>query len=120
MAGGRPLRLHLSEVQRSDCTQAEPMLDASTLDSVVLANKAYDTDAIREKVKAAGAFANIPAKRTRKQSFAFSPFLYRYRNLVERFFWKTQERQRDRHPLRSARRQLPCCNQALLSTHLDP
>ncbi|WP_152568106.1 transposase, partial [Sphingopyxis sp. LC81] len=37
---------------------------------------------------AQGSFANIPAKRNRKQSFAFSSFLYRYRNLVERFFGK--------------------------------
>lgn len=62
------------------------MLDTLTKDSILLADKAYDTDAIRKK--AADAFANIPAKRTRKQSFAFSPFLYRYRNLVERFFGK--------------------------------
>lgn len=85
---GRPIRLHLSEGQRSDCTQAEPMLDTLTKDSTLLADRAYDTDAIRKKAAEVGAFANIPAKRTRKQSFAFSPFLCRYRNLVERFFGK--------------------------------
>ena len=39
-------------------------------------------------VEAAGAFAKILAKANRKRSFPFSTFLYRYRNLVERFFGK--------------------------------
>ena len=64
------------------------MLEALPEDSILLADKAYDSDAIRSTVEAAGAFANIPAKANRKQSFPFSVFLYRYRNLVERFFGK--------------------------------
>jgi transposase len=35
-----------------------------------------------------GACANIPPKRNRKDPICFSPFLYRARNLVERFFNK--------------------------------
>jgi transposase len=31
-------------------------------------------------------FANIPAKRGRRQRLAFSAFLYRYRYLIDRFF----------------------------------
>ena len=50
----------------------------------LLADRGYDTDAIRDKAAPAKAFANIPAKRNRTKSFAFSAFLYRYRNLVER------------------------------------
>ena len=87
-AEGRPVRLHLSEGQASDCKQADPLLEALPEDSILLADKAYDSDAIRSTVEAAGAFANIPAKANRKQSFPFSAFLYRYRNLVERFFGK--------------------------------
>jgi len=87
-AEGRPVRLHLSEGQASDCKQAEPLLEALPQDSILLADKAYDSDAIRSTVEAAGGFANIPAKASRKQSFPFSSFLYRYRNLVERFFGK--------------------------------
>ena len=33
-----------------------------------------------------GAWANIPPKRNRKEPICFSPYLYRARNLVERFF----------------------------------
>jgi transposase len=85
---GLPVRLHLSEGQASDCKEAGPLLDAVPQGSIFLGDKAYDTDVIREKVETQGAFANIPIKRSRKQSFAFSSFLYRYRNLIERFFGK--------------------------------
>src|SRR5499427_1145082 len=35
-----------------------------------------------------GAWANIPPKRNRTEKLCFSPYLYRARNLVERFFNK--------------------------------
>ncbi len=38
--------------------------------------------------KAQGAWANIKPMPNRRNPPAFSPFLYRYRNLVERFFNK--------------------------------
>jgi len=85
---GLPVRLHLSEGQASDCRQAEPLLDAVPGGSIFLADKAYDSDAIRSTLTAKGSFANIPMKSNRRQSFAFSSFLYRYRNLIERFFEK--------------------------------
>jgi transposase len=85
---GLPVGLHLSEGQASDCREAEPLLEAVPEGSTFLADKAYDSDAIRSKVEARGGFANIPAKRNRRKGFAFSNFLYRYRNLVERFFGK--------------------------------
>lgn len=85
---GLPVGLHLSEGQASDCREAEPLLEAVPEGSTFLADKAYDSDAIRSKVEARGGFANIPAKRNRRKGFAFSGFLYRYRNLVERFFEK--------------------------------
>jgi transposase len=85
---GLPVGLHLSEGQASDCREAEPLLEAVPEGSTFLADKAYDSDAIRSKIQARGGFVNIPAKRNRRKGFAFSSFLYRYRNLVERFFGK--------------------------------
>jgi hypothetical protein len=38
-----------------------------------------------------GAWANIPPKRNRKDAICFSPYLYRARNLVERFFNKIKQ-----------------------------
>jgi transposase len=85
---GLPIYLHLSEGQASDCKEAEPLLGTVPSGSTFLADKAYDSEAIRGRIAAQGGFANIPAKRNRRQSFAFSQFLYRYRNLIERFFGK--------------------------------
>jgi transposase len=87
---GLPVQLDLSEGQASDCKLADPLLDAVPEGSIFLADKAYDSDAIRETVEARGGFANIPAKSNRKKSFTFSAFLYRYHNLIERFFGKTK------------------------------
>ena len=88
---GLPIQLHLSEGQASDCKQAGPLLGAVPQGSTFLADKAYDSDAIRGQVAAQGSFANIPAKRNRRQSFPFSSLLYRYRNLIERFFGKLKQ-----------------------------
>jgi len=85
---GLPIGLHLSEGQASDCKQADALPGAVPDGSTFLADKAYDSDAIRAQITAQGGFANIPAKRNRRRGFAFSPFLYRYRNLIERFFGK--------------------------------
>ena len=83
---GRPIRLALSEGQSHDSLAAEPLLQDLTEGTIVLADRAYDTDAIRAHIEARKAWANIPPKRNRTKSFPFSTWLYRKRNLVERFF----------------------------------
>jgi transposase len=85
-AEGRPIRLGLSPGQAHDCTKAEALLDDVDCDSILLADRAYDTDDIRRFVDQRGAWANIPPKKNRKSRFAFSRWVYRQRNLVERFF----------------------------------
>lgn len=54
--------------------------------ATLLADKGYDSNAIREAAARKNAWANIPSRSNRKQRFAFSGWLYRQRNLVERFF----------------------------------
>ena len=49
-----------------------------------------DANAIREMINGQGAWANIPPKSNRKDPICFSPYLYKARNLVERFFNKTK------------------------------
>ena len=48
-------------------------------------------NALRDFVSSRKAWANILPKRNRKDSFAFSSWLYRQRNLVERFFNKLKQ-----------------------------
>ena len=55
---------------------------------MLLADKAYDADWLRKMVSAQGAWANIPPRSNRKDPICFSPWLYRQRNLIERFFNK--------------------------------
>ena len=55
---------------------------------ILLADRAYDSDALRDSLAGRGAWANIKPMPRRVKMPAFSPFLYRCRNLVERFFSK--------------------------------
>jgi transposase len=87
-AEGRPVELDLSAGQAHDSTQAEDLLDLLGEGAILLADKAYDTNALRDLADKRGAWANIPARSNRKDDFIFSKWLYRQRNLVERFFNK--------------------------------
>lgn len=87
-ADGLPITLRLSEGQAYDGHSAHLMLDTLTPGSILLADRAYDAKRLRAAVADKGAFANIALMPGRTRLPAFSPFLYRYRNLVERFFNK--------------------------------
>ena len=49
------------------------------------------SDWIRALASEQGAWANIQPKRDRKEAICFSPYLYRARNLVERFCNKVKQ-----------------------------
>src|SRR6516162_7041512 len=55
---------------------------------MLLADRGYDADWIRALAARKGALANIPPRCNRSAPICFSPYLYRARNLVERFFNK--------------------------------
>jgi transposase len=54
--------------------------------AMLLADRGYDADWIRAFADEHGVWANIPPKRNRKDPICFSPYLYRARSSVERFF----------------------------------
>ena len=85
-AEGRPVRLELTAGQAGDAPMAEKLLSDLQPGSTLLADRAYDTDAIRNFAKDRKSWANIPMKSNRKQTFSFTRWVYRQRNLVERFF----------------------------------
>jgi transposase len=58
---------------------------------MLLADRGYDADWIRALVNQQGAWASLPPKCNRKEPMCFSPYLYRARNLVERFFNKIKQ-----------------------------
>ncbi len=87
-AKGLPIRLGLTPGQDYDGEAVMDLLNALPETAMVLADKAYDANAIREMINDQGAWANIPPRSNRKDPICFSPYLYKARNLVERFFNK--------------------------------
>ena len=87
-AEGLPIALKLTEGQAHDGRSADDMLDDLSQGQILLADRAYDADALRQSLKQRGAWANIKPMPNRRNVPAFSAFLYRQRNLVERFFNK--------------------------------
>ena len=87
-ADGRPIALKLTEGQAHDGRSAADMLGGIGEGEILLADRAYDSDALRQTLAERGAWANIKPMPRRVRVPAFSPFLYRSRNLVERFFNK--------------------------------
>jgi transposase len=67
------------------------LLSALLPQTMLLADRGYDADWIRELARQQGAWANIRPKRNRKDPICFSPYLYRARNLIERFFNKIKQ-----------------------------
>lgn len=82
-SNGLPVRLALSPGEAHDVRLAGKLLSRLKSGSM---RRGYDADWIRELAKKKGAWANIPPKSNRRDPICYSPFLYRDRNRVERFF----------------------------------
>ena len=87
-ANGNPVALKLSEGQAHDGRSAVDMLDSVGPGQTLLADRGYDSDALRQILAERGAWANVKPMPGRVNIPVFSPYLYRLRNLVERFFNK--------------------------------
>ncbi len=88
---GNPLRVVLGPGQQADCRRAVELLAAAEGAGNVLADKAYDTDAVVAAVEALGAQVVIPSKKNRKVVRLIDANLYRDRNKVERFFSRLKQ-----------------------------
>jgi transposase len=88
---GLPVQLGLTGGQTHDNRLCHVLLRQLPRRARLLADRGYDADWIRAFVTERGAWANIPPKRNRKDPICFSPYLYRDRNLVERFFNKIKQ-----------------------------
>ncbi len=82
---GRPLRFIVTAGQVGDVTQAAALLE-NQIGSAILADKAYDSNALRERITAMGAQAVIPSNRSRKIIIAHDELAYKHRNRIERCF----------------------------------
>jgi transposase len=84
---GRPLKVILTPGQRGDVTQAPALLEGLS-PRRVLADKAYDANALRQIIAYMGAEAVIPCNPTRKRIIPYDFEAYKARNLIERCFNK--------------------------------
>lgn len=87
-AAGLPIVLKLTEGQAHNGRSAEDMFDTVLAGNILLADRAYDSNALRERLAERGAWGNIRAMPNRLEPPAFSHYLYKQRNAVERFFNK--------------------------------
>ena len=87
-AMGLPITLKLTAGQAHDGRSAEDMFNTVRTGNILLADRAYDSNALRERLAKRGAWGNIRAMPRRVDPPAFSALLYKKRNAVERFFNK--------------------------------
>lgn len=82
---GRPLKFIVTPGQTGDSTQAEALLDGQSGEAI-LADKAYDSNALRETIARMEAVAVIPSNRSRKVIIPHDTAVYKHRNRIERCF----------------------------------
>ena len=83
---GRPIKLELTAGQQQRGQPFESIADLPE-DAMLIADKDYDANALREAVAERGVW-RTSAQRHRKDPICFSKYLFKARNLIERFFNK--------------------------------
>ena len=87
---GNLVRFLLLPGQRHDSIGAAPLLEGIEIQALI-ADKAFDNDAIRSELHARGATAIIPPKADRARRIPCDFAMYRWRHLVENFFCRLKE-----------------------------
>lgn len=87
-AQGRPVAFALTPGNVADISLAIPLLDGIAQPRRLIADKAYDADALRNWLKARGIKPVIPSNATRNTPYPLDRIVYRRRNVIERMFGK--------------------------------
>lgn len=82
---GQPLRLIVSPGQAGDAPRAEELLSGLEPRHVI-ADAAYDSDAIRDGIRRRGGKPCIRPNPTRRRKKRYDRRRYRHRNVIARFF----------------------------------
>ena len=86
---GLPVAVDIAPGKASDYTGALPFLDADGPEpKVLLADRGYESDHIREEMEARGVTSMIPTRRSRKILIPVDDHVYVLRNRIERCFNK--------------------------------
>jgi transposase len=88
---GRPLAFTLTGGNAHDAPVLPTLLTHPTAPLALCADKAYDSQNVRQAIKDDGAIPVIPYKSNAKHSKPYNKRLYRERNLIERFFCRCKD-----------------------------
>ena len=87
---GNPLRFILTGGERHEIMTAEALIEGINK-SNILADKAYDCDAFRQKVEEQECEHTIPPRKNRKKPYKYDRHTYVERHLIECFFSKLKQ-----------------------------
>jgi transposase len=87
---GNLVRFVLLPGQRHDSVGIEPLITSLDFEALI-ADKAFDNNALRAELNERGALAVIPSKGDRKAPVPHDAEMYKWRHLVENFFQKLKE-----------------------------
>jgi transposase len=88
------LRFVITRGETHDAKTFPHLIDWHQPPLAIIADKAYDTRAIRRAAADEGALAVIPSKRTARNPIPHDETLYAMRNIIERFFCAMKDMRR--------------------------
>ena len=91
--GFLPLRFTLTAGACHDVTQAPALMTGYTC-QYIIADAAYDADALRDAIVAQGAVAVIKPRKNRVEERLYDKEMYKRRNVIERFFHRLKQYRR--------------------------
>lgn len=90
-AKGRPLVLLPTPGNVHDCKVAQLCIEAMPPSAELVADKGYDSQALREWLAGRGTQAVIPPRKNRKIQYDYDAAIYRQRNVIERMFRRLKD-----------------------------
>ena len=84
------MRLRLTAGQIADISEAAALIEGIEAQNIV-ADKGYDANTFVDNIEAQGAQAVIPPRSNRMTQRTYDRYLYKDRNLVERFFCRLKQ-----------------------------
>lgn len=88
---GRPAVLRLTPGNVADVTMARDLMDAAGPVRCLVADKGYDANSLRKRLKAEGATAVIPGRSNRKKPIRYDETRYRGRWRIEAAFCRLKD-----------------------------
>jgi transposase len=87
------MRMILTQGQRADCTQSSSLISGLRLRAII-ADRAYDTNAMIATAKALGAELVVSSKSNRKFPRSVNKAVYRRGNIIERIIGRLKDHRR--------------------------